>query len=81
MNHTDQIKSLLDAYFESGDATVLDQACAATSNSATDIAELLRWLKDDAIAEPEPLDLATRRVRRALKLPMMPGPVCRPFKP
>ncbi len=78
MNHTDQIKLLLDAHFENGDAASLEQACAAAPASATDIAELLRWLQFDAVAEPEVLDLATRRLRRALGLPMMPGAVCRP---
>ena len=78
MNHTDHIKALLDAHFEDGDAALLEHACAAAPNSATDIAELLRWLQSDAVAEPEVLDLVTRRMRRALGLPMMPGAVCRP---
>ena len=77
MNHTDRIKTLLEACFE-GDAAALDAACVAASDRATDIAELLRWLQEDAVAEPVALDLATRRLRRAMGLPMMPGAPCRP---
>lgn len=78
MNHTDHIKTLLEEYFDTGDDAVLTRACAEAKNSATDIAELIRWLKDEAVSEPEWLDLATRRIRHALRLPMMPGAVCRP---
>jgi hypothetical protein len=78
MNHTDLIKTLLESFFETGDAAALDQACAAAASSATDIAELLRWLQSDAVAEEVVLDLTTRKIRRTLRLPMMPGAVCRP---
>lgn len=78
MDHTDQIKTLLEEYFDDGAAIALDQACAAAKNNATDIAELLRWLQADAVAEPAALDMATRRIRHALNLAMMPGAVCRP---
>ncbi|PTU30966.1 hypothetical protein [Stenotrophobium rhamnosiphilum] len=78
MDHTDHIKTLLEEYFDNGAAIALDQACVAAKSSSTDIAELLRWLQSDAVAEPEALDLATRRVRHALNLQMMPGAVCRP---
>ena len=78
MNHTDQIKALLDAHFENGDTALLERACIAAKSSATDIPELLRWLQSDAVAEPEVLDLATRKLRHAMGLQMMPGAVCRP---
>lgn len=77
-DHTTTIKVLLDDYFDRGDVAALNQACIAAKNSATDIAELLRWLQADAIAEPEALDLATRKLRHAMGLQMMPGAVCRP---
>lgn len=77
-DHTTAVKTLLEDYFDHGNAAALDQACLAAKNSATDIAELLRWLLSDAVAEPEVLDLATRRLRHAMGLQMMPGAVCRP---
>lgn len=77
-DHTAAIKTLLDDYFENDRSAALDQACVAAKSSATDIAELLRWLSFDAVAEPAALDLATRKLRHAMSLPMMPGAVCRP---
>ncbi|MES2488630.1 MAG: hypothetical protein V4607_02495 [Pseudomonadota bacterium] len=77
-DHMAAIKTLLEDYFDNASTAALDQACIAAKNSETDIPELLRWLQADAVAEPEVLDLATRRLRHAMGLQMMPGAVCRP---
>ncbi len=75
---TTQIKTLLEAHFDDNNGAALDQACQLASHSSVDMVELLRWLQEDAIAEDEPLTLATRRLRRAMGLQMIPGAVCRP---
>lgn len=78
MDITAQIKKLLETHFDEGDASVLDQACQLAAHKSVDMVELLRWLQEDAIAEDEPLTIATRKLRRAMGLQMIPGAVCRP---
>ena len=75
---TREIQTRLLQWFDEGDTKALDAACALTKSAAVDIARLLQWLDHEAIADDAARDLATRRLRRALGLPMMPGAVCRP---
>lgn len=75
---TARVQAQLQAWFDDGRSAALDQACALAQAGAVDVNALLCWLQDDAIAEDAARDLAIRRIRRALGLPMMPGPVCRP---
>ena len=75
---TTQIKTLLEAHFDENDNAALEQACRLASHQSVDMPELLRWLQKDAIAEEEPLTIATRKLRRAMGLQMIPGAVCRP---
>jgi len=75
---TTQIKVLLEAHFDEGHASALVEACKLASHKSVDMAELLRWLQEDAIAEDEALTIATRKLRLAMGLQMIPGAVCRP---
>ena len=75
---TAQIKTLLEAHFDEGNRAAFERACALASHTSVDMAELLRWLQEDAIADEEVLTLATRQLRRAMGLQMIPGAVCRP---
>lgn len=75
---TSRIKVLLEAHFDDGDADALEQACRLAGHQSVDMVELLRWLQEDAIAEDQPLTIATRKLRRAMGLQMIPGAVCRP---
>jgi hypothetical protein len=77
-DRTAEIKARFEACFDVDAVASIDEICAEAARSSTDIAELLRWLQQDAVAEPQTLTLATRRLRRALGLPMIPGAVCRP---
>lgn len=75
---TAQIKALLEAHFDDNNTVALEQACRLASHKSVDMPELLRWLQEDAIAEEEALTIATRKLRRAMGLQMIPGAVCRP---
>ena len=72
------VQAQLQIWLDDGQAAALDQACALAKAGAVDVNRLLSWLQDEVIAENTARDLAIRRIRRALGLPMMPGPVCRP---
>ncbi|MDM4771267.1 hypothetical protein [Solimonas sp. SE-A11] len=74
LNH---ITELLERFLDEEDRSALDAACAMAAARNTDIDAPLRWLQ--ACRAPEARkDLATRRLRAALRLPAMPGPPCRP---
>lgn len=74
-----ELQALLQRWFDDGERSALDQACALAKSRAVRVDVLLSWLQDEVIAEDGARDLAIRRMRRALGLPMMPGPVCRPL--
>lgn len=78
MDITAQIKLLLEKHFEQDSDSALEEACTLASQKPVDMVELLRWLQEDAIAEEQPLAIATRKLRRAMGLQMIPGAVCRP---
>lgn len=62
---------------EQDGADALQDACAALAAQADlDIAALLDWLRDYR-CDPQRRIRATRILRAALRLPAMPGPVCR----
>ena len=73
----DEITALLDRYFDEEEPGALEQACALAAAQPLDIDALLAWLRS-CRAPPGPKDLATRRLRAALRLPAMPGAPCRP---
>lgn len=75
---TAQIMALLEVYFDEDDGDALDKACELAPHKSVDMPELLRWLQEDAVAEEEALTIATRKLRRAMGLQMIPGAVCRP---
>lgn len=75
---TTQIKTLLEAHFDEDSAAALEEACRLAPHKQVDMVELLRWLQEDAIAEDEVLTIATRKLRRAMGLQIIPGAVCRP---
>ena len=60
---------------EDGPAALQD-ACAQVAAEPVDIAALLDWLQRYR-CEPLRKTLATRALRAALRLPAIPGPVCR----
>lgn len=76
---TAPVQAHLRDWFEHEDAAALDAACALAQAQPVDVAALLRWIDAQSDAEAATRDLAQRRVRRALGLPMMPGAPCRPF--
>lgn len=78
--HLADILDALDRYFDDEEAAALEQACTMAAARPVAIDELLDWLRQRR-AEPARKDLATRRIRAALRLPAMPGAVCRPDPP
>ncbi|TXH02900.1 MAG: hypothetical protein E6R07_13970 [Nevskiaceae bacterium] len=76
---TAQVQAHLRDWFENEDAAALDAVCALAQAQPVDVAALLRWIDAQSDVEATARDLALRRVRRALGLPMMPGAPCRPF--
>ena len=73
----DIITAALARFFDTVDRAALDEACRVASSEAFDIDRLLAWL-EAAPADDAPKDLAVRRLRAAIGLPPLPGPVCRP---
>ena len=73
----EDIIALLDRHFDEEDSSALEQACALAAAQPLDIDALLAWLRN-CRAPPGPKDMATRRLRAALRLPAMPGAPCRP---
>lgn len=62
---------------EEAGADALQQACALASREPVDIAALLDWLRDYR-CDPARRTQAIRSLRAALRLPVIPGAVCRP---
>jgi hypothetical protein len=74
------ITELLSLYLDEADPTALDQACALAGTGPLDIAALLDWLRQ-VPADAGRKRQATLTLRRTLRLPLIPGPVCRPAGP
>lgn len=73
------IRMHLERYFDDADPGALDEACRTAAREPLDIAGLLEWVRQ-APAEARLKDQALRALRAALRLPAMPGPVCRPHR-
>lgn len=54
----------------------LESACALAKTQTVDIGELLGWVQRYRCA-PESRARALRALRASLRLPVIPGPVCR----
>ncbi|PPE73555.1 hypothetical protein C3942_12180 [Solimonas fluminis] len=73
----EHIAALLERFLDEDDRAALEAACTAAAARRSDIDAPLRWLQSRR-APAGRKDLATRRLRAALRLPAMPGPPCRP---
>lgn len=73
---TARVESALVAWLDDDDASALDAACRLAQALPVDVGALLAWVADYGAA-PQPTELALRRLRFALGLPVVPGPVCR----
>ena len=75
-NLPETIRYGLERYLDDDDATGLAAACEALRHHRVDMAGLLDWIAGYP-ASAESKSLAERRVRAALGLPLIAGPVCR----
>lgn len=66
----------LEAWLDDGDAAALDAACAIARRDPVDVDALLNFVSDHG-APRDATDLALRRLRFAIGLPVVAGPVCR----
>lgn len=66
----------LAAWLDDGDAGRLDAACAIAAREAVDVDALLSFVEDYGAERPA-TERALRRLRFAIGLPVVPGPVCR----
>lgn len=66
----------LEAWLDDGDRAALDAACAIARSEPVDVDALLRFVSDYG-ASPEATQRALRRLRFAIGLPVIAGPVCR----
>ncbi|MGQ0700847.1 MAG: hypothetical protein ACT4PZ_21720 [Panacagrimonas sp.] len=72
------IVDLVDIFLDEEDRGALDQAChLAATTTPLDLDALLHRVQE-ARADKTLKAEALRRLRAALNLPAMPGPVCRP---
>ena len=73
----DALLASLARYLDEEDGpAALQDACAQVDAAPLDITALLDWLQRYR-CEPLRKTLATRAMRAALRLPAIPGPVCR----
>lgn len=73
----DAVTALVSRWLDDGDPEALTQACVLARSSPIDVDALLAWVNDHG-ADPNATELALRRLRFAIGLPVVPGPVCRP---
>jgi hypothetical protein len=71
-----RVTAELETFFEDENRAALDRACKLAKEHPLDIAALLDWVRDYH-ADRDAKSLATRSLRAALGLPVIPGPVCR----
>jgi hypothetical protein len=78
MSDADTLHAALSRWLEDGDRAALETAHAqALQMKGIDVGALLEWIDDHGIDSTR-TDLALRRIRHALGLPVVAGPVCRP---
>lgn len=70
------IHAALAAWFDDEDAAALSRACALAGQTALDVDRLLSWTRDYGGSQ-QATSLALRRLRFAIGLPVVAGPVCR----
>ncbi|WP_295684489.1 hypothetical protein [uncultured Nevskia sp.] len=71
-----ELKSALAAWFDDNDAAALEKAGRLAREQPVDIDWLLNWARDYG-GSAQATSLALRRLRFALGLPVVAGPVCR----
>ncbi len=71
-----EIHAALARWFDDEDAAALDHAGTLARQRPVDIDTLLNWTRDYG-GGPRATSLALRRLRYALGLPVIAGPVCR----
>lgn len=71
-----ELTSALAAWFDDNDAAALEQAGRLAREQPIDIDWLLNWTRDYG-GSTQATSLALRRLRFALGLPVVAGPVCR----
>ena len=72
----DTLHGHLTAWLDDRDAVRLDAACAIAKREPVDVDALLSFVADYGAAR-DATDLALRRLRFAIGLPVIAGPVCR----
>lgn len=70
------LHALLETWLDDGDSAALDAACVIARRDPIDVDALLRFVADYR-APREATQLALRRLRFAIGLPVVAGPVCR----
>lgn len=71
-----ELQALLLAWLDDGDAEALSGACTIARRDAIDVDATLSFVRDRG-DDPERIALALRRLRFAIGLPVVAGPVCR----
>lgn len=75
------VQATLAAFLDEDREEALEQACRMAADAGRlDIAALLEWVQQYRCA-PQNRSRALRALRAALRLPAMPGPVCRTPSP
>jgi hypothetical protein len=78
MTEREELQAALQRWLDDGDRAALEAAHAlATRIKGLDVGALLQWI-DDHGSDLARTDLALRRTRHAVGLPVVAGPVCRP---
>lgn len=78
MNELIELQTALARWLDDGDRAELETAHRlATRASGLDVGALLQWI-DDHGDDVVRTDLARRRIRHAVGLPVVAGPACRP---
>ncbi len=73
---TREVQAVLSPYLDDGDSAALERACAMARDNPVDVDALLVWIQDYGAAANLSA-LAERRLRFAIGLPVVAGPVCR----
>lgn len=73
----ESLRRELSRYLDEGDWEALERGCDAVRAHPLDVDALLSWVQGFGAA-PALESLALRRLRFALGLPVVAGPVCRP---